>query len=42
MEEKNKITCPNCNKTGNYKVKPIYCAYCGKIIQIKDLNTHNK
>lgn len=32
MKEK-KITCPNCNKTGNYRTIPKYCAYCGINLQ---------
>lgn len=33
MEEKIKITCPKCNKTGNYKINPNYCAFCGFNLQ---------
>lgn len=40
MEEKIKITCSECKKTGNYEITPKYCAYCGKIIY--QLNSHNK
>lgn len=31
MEHRNnkKITCPNCGKTGDYKITPKYCCYCG-------------
>ena len=32
MENKIKITCPNCGKTGNYRIKPNYCPFCGKKI----------
>ena len=31
-----KITCPSCDKTGNYKVKPNYCAYCGNKLNNQD------
>ena len=40
MEKKIKITCPSCNKTGNYIVKPNYCAYCG--VKISDKCDHKK
>lgn len=32
MENKIKIICPNCNRTDYYKIKPNYCALCGKRI----------
>ena len=35
-----KTTCPSCNKTGNYEVKPNYCAFCGK--KISNNNDHKK
>ena len=28
--KKIKITCPNCKKTSEYKIKSNYCALCGK------------
>lgn len=43
MEEKRnkKITCPICKKTGNYKIEPNFCAYCGTNLQ-NHLRNHNK
>jgi ribosomal protein L37E len=43
MEEKEqiKITCLDCGKTGNYKVKPNFCAYCGISFQ-NQLESQNK
>lgn len=40
-KEKKEITCPKCNRTGKYKFKPNYCAYCG--VNLQDyLNNQNK
>lgn len=34
MEEKQiKVTCHNCKKTSNYKIKPNYCCHCGQILK---------
>lgn len=42
MEDKDKIKviCPNCKRTDYYKIKPNYCAFCGK--KIIDNNNRKK
>ena len=42
MGEKNlKITCPSCNRTDYYKIKPNYCAFCGKKIKTDNKKIKN-
>lgn len=36
LEKKIKITCSSCGRTDYYKIKPNYCAFCGKKINDKD------
>lgn len=40
MNNKIKITCSNCSRTDYYKVKPNYCAFCGK--KLNDNSNHKK
>lgn len=40
MDNKIKIICSNCSRTDYYKVRPNYCAFCGK--KFNDNSNHKK